>query len=68
MEPIGNNSMISASKYNSFVIDFYASRYPHLRFGQAFVNEFVDGSDPELFYEENINKAKEIARNKYVLS
>jgi hypothetical protein len=59
--------VISPDEYNSFVIDWYADRWPHQRFGQAFVNKFVHGaSHPELFYEENLNKAKELAWQEYV--
>mgnify|MGYP003666448840 CR=1 FL=1 len=51
--------------------------WPNQRFGQAFVNKFakLDGpilhhtgsiAHPELFYEENLNDAKELAWQKYV--
>lgn len=60
------NSMISADEYNTFVIEYYANKWPNQRFGQAFVNKFIDGPDTELFYEEDIHRAKEIAWNKYV--
>ena len=58
--------MIHPDQYNSFVIQFYANRWPHQRFGQAFVNKFVTDADPELFYETSTNRAKELAWQKYV--
>jgi hypothetical protein len=63
--------MISPDQYNSFVIDWYAGRWPHQRFGQAFINKFLAEEAPplqdnSLFYEENLNKAKELAWQKYV--
>ena len=67
--PLGGrmeNIMISPDQYNSFVIDWYAGRWPHQRFGQAFVNKFVQEPDPTLFYEENLSSAKELAWQKYV--
>ena len=59
-------SMIFPDEYNAFVLRYYGGFYPLLRFGQAFVNEFVNGPDPDLFYEEDEGKAKEVAWQKYV--
>ena len=62
-------TMISPDEYNSFVVDWYAGRWPHQRFGQAFINKFSkagDLSNPTLFYEESINRAKELAWQQYV--
>jgi hypothetical protein len=63
--------MISPDQYNAFVIEWYAGRYPRQRFGQAFVNKFLTDVAPcvqtsSLFYEESLNKAKELAWQKYV--
>ena len=58
--------VISPDQYNSFVLDWYAGRWPHQRFGQAFLNKFVKKSDPALFYEENLPAAKELAWQTYV--
>lgn len=45
----------------------YHAIYPHERLGQAFVNKFlVDQQDPDLFYEEDRNKAEKIIATKYV--
>lgn len=58
---------IPASKYFTFCTDFYSYRFKHLRFGQAFLNEFLpDVSDSELFYMENAPAAQRLIEEKYV--
>ena len=59
--------MICPDKYNDFIVRFYRFMANDFRFGQAFVNEFVqDVGDPDLFYEEDHEKAKTLAWEKYV--
>lgn len=59
---------ISTISYTDFYHDFHTGKkFPHQRFGQAFLNTiYPDVTDPELFYEENTDKAVEIIFLRYV--
>jgi len=50
-----------------FMIDYIVGDHPHQRVGQAFLNTLLPSVvDPELFYEENVDRAWEIIVEKYV--
>ena len=52
-----------------FRINFYKGMFPHLRFGQAFMNHFVVMQpDPTLFYEVDNEKAENDIRMHYILT
>jgi hypothetical protein len=54
-----------------FNMDFFDGKFPHQRYGQAFYNHFARTDShqphPELFYEEDTNKAKEIIFTQYII-
>ena len=61
--------MISLSLFADFWVDYFKNnKYPEQRFGQAFYNTHVhDGiANSELFYTEDLEKAKTIIFDKYV--
>jgi hypothetical protein len=54
---------IAAGVVIQFINEYHSGRWPNLRFGQAFVNEFLpDDNSPlaqDLFYSENDQQALE---------
>lgn len=48
---------IPLEKVQEFEQEYFAGKFPHQRYGQAFCNYF-NLTCPELFYEENIRTAK----------
>ncbi len=59
---------ISLADFESFKRRFNSGTYPggeHLRFGQAFCNEF-EIHDPEIFYEQNPVTAEKKILTKHV--
>lgn len=46
---------------NQWINDYKTSR-PHERLGQAFVNDFIKGTWPELFYQKNDDVALEMIK------
>jgi hypothetical protein len=58
---------ISIENYTKFRNRFYSGGFPHLRFGQAFINHFgIKGPHPELFYERDDSKAVTIIFDQYI--
>lgn len=53
---------ITARQMWTFCEDFACKKYPHQRFGQAFLNTFAPGgyNDPDLFYCENRVQAEKL--------
>lgn len=70
MIPYAERSTMTISEYALFAQDYKLGKFPHQRYGQAFINFAstlrVKITDSELFYEENRQKAKEILLTKYV--
>lgn len=59
--------MIDYGKYLEFKKEFYFGKYPHQRFGQAFMNTFVkDETNPELFYSTDDVFCQHLIETKYV--
>lgn len=62
--------MISISQYNQFVRDYDAGKYPHERFGQAFMNHALPETDYEvkgtLFYQTDRKKAEDLIWKVYI--
>lgn len=58
----------SSISYTDFYHDFHtAKKFPHQRFGQAFLNAlYPEVVDNELFYEESTDRAVEIIFERYV--
>nr|DAH57286.1 MAG TPA: hypothetical protein [Caudoviricetes sp.] len=44
-------------KYQTWLSDYFANRKTE-RLGQAFCNDFIKQPWPELYYEEDVNKAE----------
>ncbi len=59
--------MIPLSQYLEFVSKFDSGAYPHLRFGQAFINTYILNSDPTLFYMIDRKTAEKYICNKYLV-
>jgi len=58
---------ISFKKFLNFCNRYWKKEYPHLRFGQAFLNKFFpDISCSEIFYEENLDTAYYKISQKFV--
>lgn len=58
---------ISIITFGDFYLDYCGGMYPHQRFGQAFLDQiYPDVVDPDLFYEENLEKALEVIHRDYV--
>lgn len=72
MSENNNTQIVSIEEFNSFCKKYFNSEMKkNLRFGQAFMNEFcsshMEGKpDPELYYMENNELAKMLARDRYV--
>lgn len=67
MEQIEIVKKVSVETFNGFNIWFFGVGKDYFRYGQAFLNlNLPDIKDPELFYEEDTNKAKTIAWLRYV--
>jgi hypothetical protein len=66
---MSGGKMISLLEFSEFWVDFFKNKkYPNERFGQAFYNTHVhDGiPNPDLFYTEDVEKAKDIIFERYV--
>jgi hypothetical protein len=65
----GDSTMkIAVENMNNFTKRFNNGGYPHLRFGQAFINCFFSNgrTDPELFYMVDRAMAEEYIWENYV--
>ena len=63
--------MVTIQEMNEFILRYDSGQFPFLRFGQAFYNAYYDRGFlphpfPELFNEENREKAEELIWNKFV--
>lgn len=58
---------ITRNAYNHFLQQWNKDKFPHQRFGQAFLNMFYPRTkDPLLFYEGRLWKAREMIEEKYI--
>ena len=58
---------ITPKQMYQFMENFGRNQYAHQRLGQAFVNEFfTDQQDPDLFYEQDRNRAEKKIADRYV--
>lgn len=58
---------ISIVTLGDFYLDYCGGKYSHQRFGQAFLDQiYPEVSDPDLFYEEDMEKALEVIHRDYV--
>lgn len=58
---------ISSEEYLVFMKDFYANKYPNLRFGQAFLNKYYpEMKYPDLFYMQDSELAKTIIWQNFI--